>query len=286
MTNSLIIAPTAPLPPISFTKEAEALKEQALEKGALIGKVTTPEQQRAAVAAQLAIAEVLKLAEHWRKAVKAPVLEYGRKIDTTAEDFVLEVKTEELRLALLVADFQALENAKVRAEEQRRLARERELQDQRRQEEQTELASHRAEIDRLGLEQARLNKISTEEQSDENRRQIELDRMELERQQQLAEAKSLENLDAINARHCEAVAALPVAAPVRVEGQRVEEAWEFEVTDIWALARAHPALVRIEPRNGEIKAALKSGAKIAGIRAWQQTKASVRTGKKERVIDV
>ena len=121
--------------------------------------------------------------------------------------------------------------------------------------------------------------------------QVEADRLkgiEDARQAELAKCQSHEQLDAVNARHDEIARQAEPTAPivVRAEGQRVEEVWQFEVNDVWALARAHPGMVKIEPRASEIKAALKAGVKIAGVRGWRETKATVRVPTAPKPIDV
>ncbi len=83
------------------------------------------------------------------------------------------------------------------------------------------------------------------------------------------------------------IAALPVAAPIRAEGQRVREEWNVTVTDIWMLARVHPGCVKIEPRLSEIKELLDAGVKVAGILAKKEIKAGVTgAGRGMRAIEV
>jgi hypothetical protein len=101
-----------------FTETAVALKSTALEAAALIGKVNSAETQEAAVNAQRQIAELLGLAEKAREACKHPVLLFGRRIDETARAFCKELKEEQIRIAILVGNFQALEQARVRAAQQ------------------------------------------------------------------------------------------------------------------------------------------------------------------------
>jgi hypothetical protein len=69
---------------VSFTPEAVALKDTALELSGVIGKVTNADENAAAVAAQVEIQKVRSLAEKARKAAKEPVLEYGKRIDAAA----------------------------------------------------------------------------------------------------------------------------------------------------------------------------------------------------------
>src|ERR1700736_1709666 len=103
---------------IAFTSQAVALKREALEAGALVGKVTNAEQQVEAVNAQTILDGLIKMVEKARKAAKEPVIEFGRKIDDQAKSFVAEISTECMRIARLIGDFQALEQARVRAEQQ------------------------------------------------------------------------------------------------------------------------------------------------------------------------
>jgi hypothetical protein len=127
--------------------EAGVMRAGALEKSALIGKVTNPTEQAAAVEAQKALKRVLKLAEESRVEVKKPFLDFGRKIDETHGKFVFDVKVEELRLAKIVGDYQQVEAAKVRAAEALRVQ---ELNDiERRRQEAILNAANDDEIDEI-----------------------------------------------------------------------------------------------------------------------------------------
>lgn len=104
--------------------------------------------------------------------------------------------------------------------------------------------------------------------------------LERERQQAIAQAKSHEELDAIEEAHDNAVrqqAPQQPITPPRAEGQRVVEEIKFEVFDINALYASKPGCVRMEPKILEIKALLKAGLQLPGVRAWTETKATVST---------
>lgn len=103
---------------VSLSERAQALKDEALEKAALIGRVTCSEEQRGAVDAQKALAFIRTAVEKARKAAKERPLAYGRAIDEKAKEFVREIGEEDLRIAHLIADFQALEQARIRAAQQ------------------------------------------------------------------------------------------------------------------------------------------------------------------------
>lgn len=52
----------------------------------------------------------------------------------------------------------------------------------------------------------------------------------------------------------------------------IKKDYDIVVTDIWLLAKAHPACVKIEPRIGEIKELVRNGVKVAGINATEVNK--------------
>ena len=134
MSDSALIIRDDSRMSVIYTAEAIALRDDALSQAALIGKVTNATQQADAVSAQTALHSIASEAEKARKACKAPVIEFGQKIDAAAKAFLEEVKYEELRLARLVGDFQQLEQARVRAEENARNEKLREIERQKAQE--------------------------------------------------------------------------------------------------------------------------------------------------------
>jgi hypothetical protein len=103
---------------ITFTETALQMKEMALARSALIGLVNSPATQEAAVRAQQEIANALGQVEKARTACKAPIIDFGRKIDEAARTFVEDLKYEQVRLATMVGDFQKLEEQRVRAAQQ------------------------------------------------------------------------------------------------------------------------------------------------------------------------
>src|SRR6185436_3397389 len=107
MSDSLMVLDNAGFS-VSVTPKAEELKHEALEQSALVGRVDNAAQQEVAVAAQLALDNVMRATEKARKTIKAPVIELGRKIDAQAESFVQELQDERSRVTKLLAYFQAL----------------------------------------------------------------------------------------------------------------------------------------------------------------------------------
>lgn len=206
---------------ITFTPEAQAMREEALGSCELITAVSSPGQQELAVDAQRACRQLIKLVEESRKEVKQPVLEYGRAIDGAAKEFIEKVKEEELRVAKLLGDFQEAELARAR--------------------------------------------------SAQAAQQAELTELERAREERLATVSTLEERERIHEEFSALTQTLQPVQPVRAEGQRVTEEWQFEVTDPFLLARVHPSFVKIEPKRQDIKDALKTGMTVSGIRAWKET---------------
>jgi beta-glucosidase-like glycosyl hydrolase len=102
---------------VFIMSDALSVRDMALSKSSLIGKVTSPAEQETAVAAQADLQRIRSDCEKSRKAVKEPVLAYSRLIDSTAREFCSDIDAELLRLATLIGDFQSLEQAKVREAE-------------------------------------------------------------------------------------------------------------------------------------------------------------------------
>jgi chemotaxis protein histidine kinase CheA len=77
-------------------------------------------------------------------------------------------------------------------------------------------------------------------------------------------------------RVAEARVAVAQVTPVQPKGVALRQPWKFEVTDIKALAAAHPELVVISPNTAAINAVIKHNQDIPGLRIWQEVKASIR----------
>ncbi len=121
----------------------------------------------------------------------------------------------------------------------------------------------------------------------EQARNQRLTELEQARAKELMLTTNHDEADAVIEQFNRMAEAVPeVAEPVRAAGQRVIQDWDITVTDIWALARAHPGCVKIEPLIGQVKALLNSGmAKVAGVKAERIIKSDVRLTKKA-LIDV
>ena len=107
--------------------------------------------------------------------------------------------------------------------------------------------------------------------------QAEIDRVACERQRE-----EQERLQA-DARRQQMELVAAIKPPDRAEGQSVRQDWDFEVVDIWQLARMHPACVEVKARRSEILGLLRTGHTLAGIRAFLVVKSTTRTAKRVEV---
>lgn len=102
----------------------------------------------------------------------------------------------------------------------------------------------------------------------------ELLAVERKREAKLAECDTIEAREAVQEEYSAKVAEMapPVVSAGSVAGQRVTEDIDFEVTDIWLLVSSHPNLVKTpEPKRNEIKAHIKAGLPVKGVRWWPKT---------------
>lgn len=107
-----------------ITPDAHALKKQAIALAVPIVKVETDEELTFAVNALQALKAISKGMESTRKAVKAPVLELGKKIDSVAADFLRDSDREEMRITGLINHFQR-EQLRLKRESDEKAERER-----------------------------------------------------------------------------------------------------------------------------------------------------------------
>ena len=140
---------------IAIAPSAAIVRDDAIAAAGWVAQVASHAQFGAAAEALKGLRSVAKSVEVSRTAIKAPVLDLGKKIDATAKAFVAEVDQEITRLTGLMTQWEV---------EQRRLAAEAERQ---RQEEerrrQAEEAARIAEITRQQQAAARAELLANTE---------------------------------------------------------------------------------------------------------------------------
>lgn len=221
-------------PTVAVNQAALTQRDESLASAALIMVVGSPEQQSSAVAALQDLRGWCKQVETARKELKAPVLNLGRQIDDTADQFCQPVLSEVARINLLVTNYQVAERKKAEAAEAARLAELKRIEAER-------IAKEKAEFDRTNAELAK----AKSEQASEAALKAEEERMrQIEAEAAKAKAQAM---------------AAPVAAPPKAAGLVTQEVWVHEVMDLHALYAARPDLVTLEPKSREINTAIRAG---------------------------
>jgi len=269
---SAIIVRGAESVAIEINDSAFAERESAIDESLFIGAVKTSAQQNQAVSSMRRLKMILRTVESSRKDVKAPLLDLGRRIDATAEEFVTQVKTEATRLESLLVGYET-EQRKIREEaERQRLAAERavrEAEERKQAELRRQIAEAAEKARQAEIAALRAKNAEAEAEADKMAQAAAAERQA--REAQLAR----ERMEAAE-RAAQAARAV-VPAPVRPTGTVIRDSFDFELTDIHALYSSNPSLVSLTPRRAEILAAIKDGnVSIPGIRIFSKTKFGVR----------
>lgn len=114
-----------PNPTITIISEALEARRSILERASLVLEINSVTDLDEAAASLLEVKTLADSVEKSRKEVKAPVLDVGRNIDSTAKKFLEPLTKEQKRLSILVGSYQEAERRKAeqaRAEEAARQA--------------------------------------------------------------------------------------------------------------------------------------------------------------------
>lgn len=144
--NTLVLKDFAGVPEIA--PEAFELKRKALDAAFTVKKVETEQELTVAVAALRELKSISKGIEMARKAVKSPVIDLGKKIDTIAHDFLREIDKSENVIQGMVNHYQRKQLEGKRAEEEKLVREQAEAVRLREQAEKESDASKRAELER------------------------------------------------------------------------------------------------------------------------------------------
>jgi len=113
----------------------------------------------------------------------------------------------------------------------------------------------------------------------------ELSEMEKAREEEVAKATNVEDIDAIRERYARQAAALSSKVPNRAEGQRVISDWVIKVENLHLLYSVAPQCVELKPKLATIKEMLDVGIQLKGIKAERKVTSTVRV-KKETAVEV
>ena len=238
--SNLVITPNLGGAIVTAADSARARRDEILALAARVVEVVDRLDFDDATAQLKALKGFAKEITESHSDAKAPVLDIGRKIDAMKRELISDVESEMSRLSKILGAFEAEERRK--ADDARRAA-------------DAEIAriAHEAQ------EKATAARIGskTEEAADRASDAV------------VEKAQS----EIVQIRQQQANAVAPKTA-----GSMLREEIVFEVTDIQALYRESPALVKLEPNNAAIKAIIAANPNIqlAGITHKRVPKFSVR----------
>lgn len=258
---------------VEIQADAYARRAEVIEAAKFCpSAVTDADTQTEVTNAVRDIKRLLKEVEDGRKAVKAPVLDIGRKIDAAAAEFTATLEAEANRLTGLLTTYET---------QQRRIAAEAEAKRQeelKRQQEEAELARKRALLLETEAREKReaAERAAREATNAEARAKAQEEARKAHEAQQQAVAEKAKQEEATKLQQAELLRA-PAPVVTRAAGASVSAPWTFEVVDIKALHAAKPELVELSVKRSDVLAVIRGGAReIPGLRIYQDTKVTVR----------
>lgn len=206
-----IVASRRDLPTYSINAPLLLAKAAALEKSALIGKVSDADSKVLAVRAQMELKRIVNAIEKARKTEKEPLLQAGRALDNLCASESLELEKEFGRVSNVVKEFDDAERRRVMEEE--RLQREEIARIER---------EKQAEIVRIEREQKEREEAARKAQEDIDRKAREA--KELADRKAREEREAVEKLarEATNKKEREAAEKAHLEAEQRAEVDRIE----------------------------------------------------------------
>lgn len=263
---------------VSIRPDAISARDEALDAAATIHAIADEMDEAEAADVLKQLVGMSRGVEETRKAIKAPLIEAGRKIDGCATAFSSPIDAAVTRIKGLLGTFDQARRARVAAEELARQAEAKRIADEKaradaelaRQQQEAQEAAQRAQDAAsaafLAEDPASQEKAATEAKAAQ--------------EQATAQAALIEQAKADKARADAAQLQLSVQsrekAPAKPKGISSRQVWKFEVVDIRALYAERPDLVTLEPKGREIERVVSAGVELPGVRAWKETEVGVR----------
>lgn len=107
---------------VTIAESARRVVSEALERSALIGKVTTPDENECASRSQGELSAIIRQIDKAKLEATKPLRDFVDSINAAAKGLSAELRDESIRLARLTGDYIAAEQAKARAVESARIA--------------------------------------------------------------------------------------------------------------------------------------------------------------------
>jgi hypothetical protein len=263
---------------LTVSVDYEQLKVGVLTEAKDVSEVTDEFTEQMAVDAVKRLRDLESTVETSRKAVKAPVLDLGRRIDSTAETALSGVAEERNRISKLLTLFAAEKKRKADEADRIRKAELERIERERVAREELE-RKNQAELERIAQEEKRAQEAVETAFTDEELASANASSDQASAARQATEAalaterQALANAEAEKARLQSAVTQ-PAAKP---HGLSVKTVWRFDLLDVHALYAHSRSLVRIEPNSNAIHDVIRRGGReIPGLRIWSEDVAEVR----------
>lgn len=279
---------------LSITADAVKLKNDAIASLDAIMAVSSSEQLQKAALALSTAAGVVKSMEEARVAVKKPILDAGKRIDTMAGEYKDPVEVKIAIVRKLVSDHHAREAAKIEAARKAEEARHAEAERLRLAEdarlEKERQATLKAEADRAEAqrkadaeEQAKLAKDQNDAMAGLRLAGAQAEAQEHETEHitevVLQEEVHKNNLAQLESERMSQFSRMltMVTAPPKVAGISSRKVWKYIVNSPSEAYAVHPELFTLVESKAGINAAIANGMRTCpGIHIFEETVTSVR----------
>lgn len=266
--KSAVITISELAPTIAISPTARQARDKLLASAATVETVNSNDSALYASDILKDIKQMTRSVELGRTEAKAPLLEYGRKVDAIARELTgeLDQVAKDLALKLGVWTSEQQRQAKIALQKAQEEATR--LVAQKRAEERAIHEKERAELAALEAQAAKASPRDSIALAMEQEMRLR----EQEAAQQQRDEATQQQIVAIKAT------ALEVVGP-RPSGIATRSVLKFEVTDIRALYAAAPHCVKMEAVAGVLQSILKNlpeGQTLPGVRHWTEAQAIVR----------
>lgn len=281
--NKLIVSSGISAIAIANSQEALSKREELLY---LASHQTTVANAQDATAAGDALKEIknfTRMIEATRAEVKAPILDLGKKVDALAKELTQQLDAEASRIGTTLAAYQTEQNRiaeELRQQawrEEQRIKREAEEKERAAQIEAMRIADEAAAAARkvqeeLAAKAARARTEAGKQKALEEAETARIAAEQAEQARQAAEAEAAQRREQIAVQSViDTRVAVAAVAPVKQSGVSTRRNPKFKVVDIAKLYEACPFMVKLEPNNAVILAAIKNlsaDQHLPGIEHW------------------
>lgn len=224
---------------LGVTPEAEQKRDELVLRAQSVVSVTNAEEQAVASQNVVALQAHIKATKEAGLDFRRPINDFVSLVKKTEDDYTQKMTGEKERIGRLLVDFSEKEERRIAAEEKKR---------------QEEYEA--AEAKRIADEKAAKDAADKAEASGKKKDESKAEK--------LAE-KALASEEIV-----QAIAATPIAVASKASGVAMKKTLCYEVTDIHALYKSRPDLVRLEPNARGIQATCDPDMpnKPAGLKLW------------------